>query len=191
MNKIALAASAAFVAVVSVVPAAQAEPWKIRIGWATTPNHMQPIIDELQRRHPDLFHHFGKSYVAEGERFRGSTPQIQALAINELEIAAFGPEALALAVNNARLDVRMVADVFQDGVPGYSSVTYVVKSDSPYPQGRGSARQEHRDQRHRLVRRFRRCASSCASTGFPTATSPRSKPISRTCRRCSTTARSI
>jgi sulfonate transport system substrate-binding protein len=111
--------------------AAQADPWKIRVGWATTPTHMQPIIDELLKRHPDLFHHFGKSYVAEGMRFQGSTPQIQALAINELEIAAFGPEALALAVNNAGLDMRMIADVFQDGVPGYGSVTYVVRADSP------------------------------------------------------------
>jgi sulfonate transport system substrate-binding protein len=130
MSKIALAASA-LLTIASLAPAAQAEPWKIRVGWATTPTHMQPIIDELQKRHGDLFRHFGKSYVAGGVRFQGSTPQIQALAINELEIAAFGPEALALAVNNAHLDVRMVADVFQDGVPGYASVTYVVRADSP------------------------------------------------------------
>jgi sulfonate transport system substrate-binding protein len=28
--------------------------------------------------------------------------------------------------------VRMIADVFQDGVPGYGSVTYVVRKDSPF-----------------------------------------------------------
>ncbi len=128
MKTIALAAA---LGVASAASSAQAEPWTIRVGWATTPTHMQPIIDALQKRHPDLFHHFGKSYVAQGVRFQGSTPQIQALAINELEIAAFGPEALALAVNNARLDVRMVADVFQDGMPGFASVTYVVRTDSP------------------------------------------------------------
>jgi NitT/TauT family transport system substrate-binding protein len=124
-------ACAAALAVAALATQARAEPWTIRVGWATTPTHMQPIIDALQKRHPEVFPHFGQSYVASGVRFQGSTPQIQALAINELEIAAFGPEALALAVNNAHLDVRMVADVFQDGVPGYASVTYVVRKDSP------------------------------------------------------------
>jgi NitT/TauT family transport system substrate-binding protein len=124
-------AFAAALGMAALAAQAQAEPWTIRVGWATTPTHMQPIIDALQKRHPEVLPHFGKSYVASGVRFQGSTPQIQALAINELEIAAFGPEALALAVNNAHLDVRMVADVFQDGVPGYLSVTYVVRSDSP------------------------------------------------------------
>jgi sulfonate transport system substrate-binding protein len=111
--------------------AASAEPLALRIGWATAPTHMQSLIDELQKRHPEIFHHFGKSYTAEGVRFRGSTPQIQALAIGDLSIAAFGPPALALAINNAKLDVRMVADVFQDGVPGTSSIHYVVLANSP------------------------------------------------------------
>jgi sulfonate transport system substrate-binding protein len=131
MNIRTIAASAALVIAACAASPAHAEPWNIRVGWVTTPGHMQPIIDALQQRHPELFPHFGKSYVAKGVRFQGTTPQIQALAINELEIAAFGPEALALAVKNAHLDVRVIADVFQDGVPGYSSITYVVRADSP------------------------------------------------------------
>jgi len=130
MRIVALTAGAALALTAALTPAS-ADPWKMRIGWVTTPGHMQPLIDALQKRHPELFHHFGQSYVAEGVHFQGTTPQIQALAINELEIAAFGPEALALAVDNAHLDVRMIADVFQDGVPGYGTVTYVVRKDSP------------------------------------------------------------
>jgi sulfonate transport system substrate-binding protein len=110
---------------------AKADPLQIRVGWATTPTHIQPLIDELQKRHPDIFIHFGKSYVAEGMRFNGSTPQIQALAIKELEIAAFGPSAVALAVNNAQLDMRVVGDVFQDGRPGFATVHYAVLADGP------------------------------------------------------------
>jgi len=127
---IAIAAFAMFLAASAAGPA-RAEPWKIRVGWVTAPTHMQPIIDALQKRRPELFPNAGKSYVVESVHFQGTTPQIQALAINELEIASFGPEALALAVGNAHLDVRMIADVFQDGVPGYTSVTYVVRKDSP------------------------------------------------------------
>ena len=135
MRVIVTAACAACVAFTACgASAAFADPLQIRIGWATTPTHMQPLIDELQKRHADVFPLFGKSYVAAGLRFQGSTPQIQALAINELEIAAFGPSALTLAVNNAHLDVAIVADVFQDGVPGYTSVHYVVRADSPIRQ---------------------------------------------------------
>lgn len=118
-------------AVTGAAGAARARPLQIRIGYATAPSHVQPVIDALQKRHPELFPGFGKSYVAEGVHFRGSTPQIQALAINELEIAALAPSALALAVSNAGLDLRVVADVFQDGVPGYGSITYVVKKTGP------------------------------------------------------------
>ena len=110
---------------------ARAEPWVIHVGYAPPPGHMQPIIEMLEKAHPELFQHLGKSYVDKGVHFRGSTPQIQALATGDLQIAAFGPEAFALSVNNAHLDTRMVADVFQDGVPGYRSLTYVVRADSP------------------------------------------------------------
>jgi sulfonate transport system substrate-binding protein len=110
---------------------AHADPWKVRVGWVTTPTHAQPIIDELHSRHADLFPNFGKTYEVESIHFQGTTPQIEAMATNELDIAAFGPEALALAVDNAHLDVRAIADVFQDGVPGYGTITYVVRSDSP------------------------------------------------------------
>ncbi len=117
--------------VVCAAVSAKADPLEIRVGWATTPTHVQPLIDELQKRHPEIFPHFGKTYVAEGLRFNGSTPQIQALAIKELEIAAFGPSAVALAVNNAQLDMRVVGDVFQDGRPGFATVHYAVLANGP------------------------------------------------------------
>jgi sulfonate transport system substrate-binding protein len=110
---------------------ASADPWKVRVGWVTTPTHAQPIIDELHNRHPDIFPNYGKTYDVESMHFQGTTPQITALATNDLDIAAFGPEALALAVDNAHLDVRAIADVFQDGVPGYGTITFVVRADSP------------------------------------------------------------
>jgi len=124
-------AVASISAVIVTLGPASADPLQIRVGWATAPTHVQPLVDELRRRHPEVFRHFAKSYVAEGMRFNGSTPQIQALAIKELEVAAFGPSAVALAVNNAQLDMRIVADVFQDGVPGYLTVKYVVLADGP------------------------------------------------------------
>jgi len=123
------AAVAAFVS--ASASGASADPWKVRVGWVTTPTHAQPIIDELHNRHADIFPHYGKSYEVDSLHFQGTTPQIEALATDDLDVASFGPEALALAVDNAHLDVRMIADVFQDGVPGYGTVTYVVRKDDP------------------------------------------------------------
>ncbi len=130
MRVVEQAFAAMIVGMIALV-SAKADPMQIRVGWATTPTHVQPLIDELQKRHPEVFRHFGTSYIAQGLRFNGSTPQIQALAINELEIAALAPSAVTLAVNNAKLDLRIVGDVFQDGRPGYGSVRYVVLANGP------------------------------------------------------------
>lgn len=111
--------------------ATRADPVPIRVGWAQTPGHLAPLVRELQRRHPEVFRHFGESYVAEPIRFQGSTPQIVAMAVSGVEVAAFGSSALALAVTNAHLDVRVVADVIQDGIDGYFSQPYMVRKDGP------------------------------------------------------------
>ena len=111
--------------------AAVAEPLKIRVGWVVTPGHLAPLIEELGKREPAVFKHLGKSYVMEAVHFQGTTPEIQAQAINELEVASFSPAAVALAITNAKLDEKIVADVVSDGREGYFSEYYVVKADGP------------------------------------------------------------
>ena len=110
---------------------ARADPLKIRVGWVVTPGHLAPLIEELGKRDPGVFKHLGKSYVMEAVHFQGTTPEIQAQAINELEVASFSSAALALAITNAHLDERLVADVVGDGMNGYFSGTYVVRADGP------------------------------------------------------------
>jgi NitT/TauT family transport system substrate-binding protein len=109
--------------------AANADPMPIRVGWVVTPGHLAPLVEALGKREPGVFKHLGKSYVLQTVRFQGTTPQIQAQAIGEVEIAALSTAALALAVSNAHLDERVVADVVADGVPGYYSENYVVAAD--------------------------------------------------------------
>lgn len=106
---------------------AQQQPVKLRIGWAQAPGHMAPLLYQKK----EILKHFGKTYVADPIRFQGSTPQIQAIAAGELDIAAFGATAMAAAVNNAKLDMRVVADVIQDGTPGYYTAPFVVRKDGP------------------------------------------------------------
>jgi NitT/TauT family transport system substrate-binding protein len=110
-----------------VLSAAAQSPLKIRIGWVVAPAQLTPVLFEKK----EILKHYGKSYTVEPLHFRGSTPQITALAAGELEIAALAYSSFPLAVQNARLDARVIADVFQDGVPGYYSSEYLVAAASP------------------------------------------------------------
>jgi sulfonate transport system substrate-binding protein len=123
--------AAAVVALLGAVAGAHADPLTIRIGWVQTPGHMAPVIEALSKKHPELFKHLGQTYTVSPTRFNGTTPQIQAQAIGELEIASQAPSALALAITNAHLDLRIVADVLGDGHPGYFSEYFLVKADGP------------------------------------------------------------
>ena len=81
------AGAAALVIAITVAVAAWAEPLTIRIGWVVTPGHMAPLIEALGKREPAVFKHLGQSYVLQPLRFNGTTPQIQAQAIGDLEVA--------------------------------------------------------------------------------------------------------
>jgi len=103
-----------------------AEPLKIRIGWATMPGHLIPVLYSKR----EILKHYGTVYTVEAVNFRGSTPQITALAAKELDMVAFAPPSLVLATLNARLDVRAVADIIQDGAPTHYSEQALVKTDA-------------------------------------------------------------
>ncbi len=119
------------VSVIGPVTTARAEPLTIRVGWVVTPGHLAPLIEALGKREPGVFKHLGRSYVMQTIRFQGTSLQIQAQAIGELEVASFSTAALALAITNAQLDERVVADVIADGHPGYYSENFVVLADGP------------------------------------------------------------
>ncbi|HWE72458.1 MAG TPA: ABC transporter substrate-binding protein [Stellaceae bacterium] len=122
---------AVFVAAM-IASAANAEPVRIRIGWAQVPTQMTPLVAELAKTHPALFPNLNKTYTYEPMRFQGSPPQIQAFAASEIEVAAYGPSALALSVTNAHLDPRVIADIAQDGSShGFYSTWWAVRKDGP------------------------------------------------------------
>jgi NitT/TauT family transport system substrate-binding protein len=126
---LATAIAVGLFAAISAVGVNGAEPYVIRVGWVVTPGHLAPLIEELGRRKPDLFKHLGKSYTMEAVHFRGTTPEIQAQAIGDLQVASMSTAAVALAITNAHLDERVVADVVSDGMHGYFSEDFVVRAD--------------------------------------------------------------
>ena len=107
--------------------ARSAEPVKIRMSWVAPLANWGSIILEKK----DLAQHMGKSYTLESIHYQGTPQTITAIANNELEVASLAYSSLAIAIENAGLDdLRVIADEFQDGVPGYYSGQYYVRKDS-------------------------------------------------------------
>jgi NitT/TauT family transport system substrate-binding protein len=105
---------------------ANADPVNIRMGWSTMPGHLIPVLFTK----PEILKHYGESYTVEPIRFQGSSPQITALAADQIDTANFGALTLDLGVNNARLNLKVIGDIIQDGVEGYHSETFLVRKDS-------------------------------------------------------------
>ena len=128
MRSLKTLAAVLAVGMLSTGLAQAADPVKIRAGWVAPVTNWASIWLEKK----DLAKHLGKSYTFEAVRFQGTPPMVTALANNELEVANLAYSTLAIAVQNAGLDdLRVIADEFQDGVPGWYTQEYMVLNDSP------------------------------------------------------------
>ena len=97
------------------------EPLHLRVAWTETPTHLLPVAFSQ----PAILQHYGRTYTVEAIRFRGSAPEIEALASGELDIATLGYSSFGLAIQNAKMDdLRVIADGHRDGVPGYQTGPY-------------------------------------------------------------------
>jgi sulfonate transport system substrate-binding protein len=107
---------------------ATAEPVKIRIGWVVTPYEYVPIFFAKS----GIAQHLGQSYSYEPIHYQSAALMIPALATGELDIAPLTVFSLAAAVQNAGLaDLRIIADDYEDGVPGHHTDSFVVLNESP------------------------------------------------------------
>jgi len=125
MRLSAIAASVFALAVVFSAARAD-EKLVIRHGWVSATNVLSPLVFQ----ETGLFKHLGKSYTVEPVHFNGTSAEIQAIAAKQIDIITLGFSTLAAGVQNAGLDLRVVADGFQDGVSGYLSSPFMVLNDS-------------------------------------------------------------
>ena len=122
-----LAGAAAAVAMLASNFAAQAEPLKIRIAWIIPAANIAPTLFAKSGVAKNL----GKTYVLEPVRFQGTPPMITALAVNEIDVGLLGFTTMGLAIQNAGMDdLRIFANEFADGAPGYHSNEFMVRADS-------------------------------------------------------------
>ena len=104
--------------------ASSAEPLKIRISWSVAPAHITPLIPLAPE---GVYRHYGKSYIVEPTRMRGSGPALQALAAGEIEMGGLSAQALVLGTTRAKLDLVVVAQLMSGGIPGYADSSYYVR----------------------------------------------------------------
>src|SRR5665213_398601 len=120
-------AAAIILSLSAILPAAAEGPVRLRVGWVVVPADIMPLI----YRKPGIAPHAGKSYAPELTHFTGTPTEMQALATGDLDVAALAYSTFALGVENAAMDdLRVIADVFQDGVPGYHTNGMMVRNDS-------------------------------------------------------------
>lgn len=116
------------VAPIGGVSARAAELYHLRIGWVVVPSDLVPLMFLK----PGLAPHAGKTYVPELIHFAGTPTEMTALAAGELDTSALAYSTFALGIENAGMsDLRVIGDVFQDGVPGYLTNVFDVRKDSP------------------------------------------------------------
>jgi NitT/TauT family transport system substrate-binding protein len=130
MRSVKFACLAAASLLAFAMTSASAEPFKIRMGYVQLPGHLGPILFQDFAPLRAVMKHYGKSYVVDPIRFRGTTPSIQALAAKEIDIAAQSPTSFALSIQNAKLDVKVIADTFYDNGKTHWTSPFMVLKDS-------------------------------------------------------------
>ena len=116
-------------AALALGPGVQADPLKVRYGYVV-PGADAPL---MMFKKAGIAKHDGASYTLDAIHFQGTPPMITALAAGEIDVAPLAYSTLSLAIQNAGMsDLRIIADVFQDGVPGYYTNEFMVLKDSPF-----------------------------------------------------------
>jgi NitT/TauT family transport system substrate-binding protein len=119
MRATRLALLACMLAASHAVGAAGAEPAKIRVDWSTIPGQFAPLIPTVPKYAPNVYRHYGKSYVVEPIRLQGGGASLTALAADQIDIATISPQALVLGVTEAKLEMRVIGQQISTEVPGY------------------------------------------------------------------------
>jgi sulfonate transport system substrate-binding protein len=129
-----LAAVAGGVATSLQIPAANAAPINVRYatGGGIGPNEINTCV-WLDYMRENVLNHYGKAYTLDITYTRGSPEAAQLLAAGQVELATLASPAFAttIAKNAIPGGISIVADVYQDGHPGFATNTFFVVKDSP------------------------------------------------------------
>jgi sulfonate transport system substrate-binding protein len=125
--RLASAACATIIALVASNSVA-AESLNIKLAWSTIPGHFAPLIPTTPKYAPELYRHYGKSYLVEPVKLRGGGANLTALAAGEINVDNATPPSLVLGATEAKLDLRVIAQEISTEVPGYLYTYFWVRA---------------------------------------------------------------
>ena len=129
MRRLTLFAAVIGIALAGTSARSVADPLKIRADWSVLPGQFAALIPSVPKYAPDVYRHYGKSYVVEPVKLRGGGATLQALALGETDISTLSPQSLVDGVTNAKLDLRAIAEQISTEVPGYNQTHYWVDKE--------------------------------------------------------------
>jgi sulfonate transport system substrate-binding protein len=106
-----------------------ADPFTIRADWSVLPGQFAALIPSVPQYAPNVYRHYGKSYVVEPIKLTGGGATLTALAVGGTDVSTFSPQTLVDAVVNAKLDLRAFGEQISTEVPGYAQTYYWVDKE--------------------------------------------------------------
>jgi NitT/TauT family transport system substrate-binding protein len=103
---------------------AWAQPHKLKLQYGSATGQYVPILPMAPK---ELYRHYGKSYTIEPIFMAGGGPALTALAAKEIDLGAMGPQAVATAVVEAKLDLVSIVQVLSTDVPGWNQNQFWAK----------------------------------------------------------------
>jgi NitT/TauT family transport system substrate-binding protein len=88
------------------------------------------VISPLLFLKPEILKHNGKSYTLKSTYIRATSIALQGLASGDFDVSYMSFTALASAIMNGGIDMKVISDVGAWGSNGHQSVEMVVKTDS-------------------------------------------------------------
>ena len=129
MKRFIRAISAAIAGCAMLVAAAaptKAEPVKVRLAYGIIPGVISPLVFLK----PDILKHYGKTYTVESTYIRATSIALQGMASGDVDLSYLSFTALASAIMNGGLDLKVIADISSWSSQGYQGPEMVVKADS-------------------------------------------------------------
>jgi sulfonate transport system substrate-binding protein len=105
---------------------AKAQPVEIRMAYGGVPGIISPLVFLK----PEILKHYGKTYTVKSTYIAATSVALQGIASGDFDMSYMSFTALASAILNGGIDMKVISDITRWGSEGHQSVEFVVKEDS-------------------------------------------------------------
>jgi NitT/TauT family transport system substrate-binding protein len=121
-----LSAVLACLGLLAVTAPLRANPVEIRMAYGGVPGVISPLLFQK----PEILKHYGKSYTVTSTYIAATSTAMQGLASGDFDLSYLSFTALASAISNGGLDLKVISDITGWGGHGYEGPQMLVKTDS-------------------------------------------------------------